>query len=318
MSNPIISNNPYFKTGQQRPNQAPQQYTGQPYGEQPYGGQPYGGQQYGGQPYGGQPYGGDPYAGQQHGGQQFGGQQFGGQPYGAQAFSAPVERMTYQDALNKIAILLGLTVISGVATAVLLPPTLWTPVAVGATVVAFVVGLILAFQRMVKPGLAIAYAVMEGVALGGITAAFELIFPGIAFQTILATAIIVGVTVALHYSGAVRTSSKGRKIVLAVMLGYLVFSLVNILLMVLGVFDNQAWGARGYEIAGIPLGVVLGAVMILVAAYVLIADFEDINTAIVNGAPKEFAWTTGIAIVMTILWIYVEVLRILAIFASND
>lgn len=305
LSNPIISNNPYFKTGQQRPNQAPQAYQ-QGYGQQQPNQQGYG---YPDQQYQGQQYGGYPEQSRQ-GAFQPSAQ---GSPFGADD-----GRMTYQDALNKVGILLGLAIISGVATAILVPPALWMPVAIGTVIAAFVVGMILAFQRMVKPGLAIAYSVLEGIALGAITAAFEQIIPGIAVQTVMATAIIVGVTYALHYSGAVRTSSKGRKIVLTVMLGYLVFSLANLVLMLFGVFDNQAWGMRGYEIAGIPLGVVLGAVMILVAAYMLIADFEDINIAIENGAPKEFSWTTGIAIVMTILWIYIEVLRIIAILNSRN
>ncbi len=288
MSNPIISNNPYFKTGVQRPNQAPQSY------QQPHQGYP---------AYQGQPFAEHP-------------ERRGAFETSPTPFEVDSGRMTYQDALNKIGILLGLAVISGVAAAILLPPAMWFPAAIGTTIAAFVVGLILAFQRMVKPGLAVAYSVLEGIALGAITAAFEQMIPGIAFQTIMATAIIVGVTYMLHYSGKVRTSSKGRKVVLVVMLGYLVFSLVNFVLILFNVLPG--WGVRGYEIAGIPLGVVLGGVMILVAAYMLVADFEDINIAIANGAPKEFAWTTGIAIVMTILWIYIEVLRIIAIFNSRN
>ncbi len=299
MSNPIISNNPYFKTGQQRPNQAPQGFQqGYDYQQPNQAGYGYPDQQ---------GYGN--YPEQSHQGAFY--------PSGT-AMGADDGRMTYQDALNKIGILLGLAVLSGVATAVLLPPAMWYPAAIGTTIAAFIVGIILAFQRMVKPGLAIAYSVLEGVALGAITAAFEQFVPGIAVQTIMATAIIVGVAYMLHYSGAVRTSSKGRKIVLTVMLGYIVFSLANLVLMLLGVFENQAWGMRGFAIAGIPLGVILGAVMIIVAAYMLIADFEDINIAIENGAPKEFSWTTGIAIVMTILWIYIEVLRIIAILDSRN
>lgn len=284
MSNPITTRNPYFSTQQVRPNQ---------FDQTAYG---------------------DQYAYRTPNAQQAAYGQAQGEVAGNGAFAT--ERMTYNDALNKVAVLLGIAVISGVATAVLLPPAMWMSVAVVSVIGAFVVGLILAFQKMVKPGLAIAYAVLEGVALGALTAAFEIFVPGIAIQTILATAIIVGVTLALHYSGAVRTTPKGRKIVITVALGYLIFSLVNLVLMWTGVLD-QAWGVRGYEVAGIPLGVILGAGMILVAAYMLIGDFEDINTAIVNGAPREFSWTVGIAIVMTILWIYIEVLRLIAILSDR-
>ncbi|AZR02257.1 Bax inhibitor-1/YccA family protein [Trueperella pyogenes] len=285
MSNPITTRNPYFSSTQQRPNQFGAQRTEYGYGDQ---------------------YAPDNY------GYQTESEQIWDDNDGAFV----TERMTYNDALNKVAILLGIALVTGTATATLLPPATWVSAATVSVIGAFIVGMILAFQRMVKPGMAIAYAVLEGVALGALTAAFELIVPGIALQTILATAIIVGVTLALHYTGTVRTTPKGRKVIIVAAFGYLIFSLVNAVLMWTGVLD-RAWGIRGYEVAGIPLGVLLGGLMILVAAYMLIGDFEDINTAIVNGAPREFSWTVGIAIVMTILWIYIEVLRVIAILASD-
>lgn len=293
MSNPVMTRNPYFNQTQSRPNQYDQR---------------------------GNYRNGSPQQAYNEYEQNYA-EQYSPENYAQQrpsAFDAPRDsgRMTYTDAMNKTALLLGTAVVSGVLTAFLLPQEMWMPAAWIGLISAFVVGMIIAFKRMVSPGLAMAYAILEGIALGAITAAFELIIPGIAIQTIIATAVIVGVTLGLHYSGAVRTTTRGRKFVLVVALGYIVFSLVNLVLMLTGVMDN-AWGIRGVEIAGIPLGIILGAVMILVAAYMLIADFENVNDAIANGAPKEFAWTCGIAIVMTILWIYIEVLRIIAILQSN-
>lgn len=291
MSNPVMTRNPYFQQTQQRPNQY-----GQP---NAYGAQ------------------NSAQAYQQH--EQREANQYIPENYNQNgAFDPKPEtgRMTYSDAMNKTAILLGTTIVAGVLTVALLPAAMWMPAAWIGIIAAFVIGMIIAFKRVVSPVLALAYAVLEGVALGAITGAFEMMFPGIAMQAILATVVIVGVTLALHYSGAVRTTPRGRKFVYIVALGYLVFSLVNIVLMLTGV-TNTAFGVRGMEIAGIPVGVIIGGLMILVAAYMLIADFEAVNFAVANGAPKEFAWTCAIAIVMTILWIYIEVLRILAIIASN-
>ncbi|MFP7695773.1 Bax inhibitor-1/YccA family protein [Trueperella sp. LYQ143] len=287
MSNPITTRNPYFATPQQRPNnygeqQRVQYETG--YAEQ---------------------YAPSTYFEQQA-------------PRTDMFAQADPSRMTYTDAMNKVAILLGTALLCGVATVILLPAQLWYPAASVTVIAAVVVGLILAFQRMVSPVLAMMYAVLEGVALGAITGALNQIIPGIALQAILATAIIVGVTLALHYSGTIRTTTKGRKMVLVIGMGYFFFCIANMLLSAFGVFKNQAWGVRSYEIMGMPLGVVIGAAMILVAAYMLIADFEDVNIAIANGAPKKFSWTCGIAIVMTIIWIYVEVLRIIAILNSRN
>lgn len=285
MGNPITTRNPYFSANAQRPNQFPgAQRTEYGYGDQ--------------------------YAPSNYG------QSFDGQYVEGGAFVQDSGRMTYTDALNKVGILLGIALISGVATALLLPPALWMPVSIIAVIGALVSGFLIAFQKVVKPGAAIAYSALEGVALGAFTAALEIMIPGVAIQAVLATSVIVGVTLALHYSGTVRTTPKGRKIILVVMLGYLAFSLLNFVLSVTGLI-SQPWGMRGFEVAGIPLGVIMGVAMILIAAYMLIGDFEDINAAIVNGAPREFSWTVGIAIVMTILWIYVEVLRLIAILSDN-
>lgn len=301
MSNPVMSRNPYFSDTRRPNNYASQQETTY---QTDYRGQ-YSPQGYAENPEAFRPQ--NPYAGQPA---------FQQVPVQAHA-GAATERMTYQDAMNKTAILLGATLLCGVLTAFLLPLNMMAVVSTVAVIAAFIVGIIIAFQRMVAPGLAIAYAVLEGVALGAITAALELVVPGIAIQAILATAIIVAVTLGLHYSGAVRTSSRGRKIVLTVMIGYTIFLVVNLIGSLTGLFDFGAWGLYSATVLGLPIGVIIGAVMILVAAYLLIADFEDVNTAIRNGAPKKFAWTCGIAIVMTILWIYIEVLRLIAVVASS-
>lgn len=232
--------------------------------------------------------------------------------------------MTYDDAMIKTGILLASALISGVLAWALLIPSnidssrfgLVMPLAIGSAIAAFVIGMVIAFKRTIGPGLAISYSVLEGISLGLITGVFELMMPGIALQAVLATACVVGVAWFLHTTGLVRTTPKGMKIVLTVALAGIIFSFVNLALMWTGVSD-QAFGLRSSEIAGIPLGVILGIVMIVVASYMLINDFETVKIAVANRAPKSFAWMCGISIVMTILWIYVEILRLLAILNRN-
>lgn len=276
MSNPIMERNPYFKTGTTRPNQFNQTQYQTDYSTQ---------------------YAPSDYQ----------------QMQSAFVVEPEINRMTYRDALNKTAILLGATFATGIATIVLTPMSMWIPLAMGASLIAFVVGMVIAFKAEVSQGIAIAYAALEGVALGAITGFADLYIPGIAFQAILATAVIVAVCVGLHYSGAVRTTSKGMRYALIVALGGIVFSFVNMFVMM---FSKQ--NLRMTSVAGIPLGVILGILMLFVAAYFLINDFEKVQYAVENQAPKSFAWTCAIGIVMTILWIYVEVLRILMIFYSEE
>lgn len=297
MSSPVMSRNPYFKKTAVRPNQFQSQPQPQGSYQNPQGFAGYD-QAYQGQ-YVPPAYQQQAYAGS----------------YGAFQPAAPQARsglMTYRDAMNKTGILLGVTVLSGIATSILLGanPGLMLSVAMIASIAAFVVGLVIAFKRMIAPGLAIAYAVLEGVALGGLTAALNLFWPGVAMEAVLGTVIVVGVTLGLHYSGKVSTTPKGMKFVMIVALAGIIFGFLN---MFISIFtqSNPLWNNP-------LLGIGLGVVMILVAAYMLINDFENVQYAVANGAPAEFSWTCATAIVMTILWIYVEVLRIAAIIADNQ
>lgn len=276
MTNPVMERNPYFKTGGARPNQFDQTRYQTDYSRQSAP-------------------------------QDFMG---GAAGYVVQPIA---ERMTYRDALNKTAILLGATLLAGIATVVITPMGMWSPLAIFASLAAFVVGMIIAVKPQVSPGMSIAYAVLEGVSLGALTGFVNMFIPGLAFQAILATAVIVGVCVVLNYSGAVRTTSRGMKYAIVVAFGAIIFGIVNTFV---GMFSGQ--NLRMVTVAGIPLGVIIGIVMLFVAAYFLINDFEMVQFAVENQAPKSFAWTCAIGIVMTILWIYIEVLRLLMYFQSDN
>lgn len=307
MSNPVISRNPYFTGRTQQgaptsPGYAPrgsEDPTNNSYGQQSGYASQY------------QPF--DTQYGQPQASQQYG---YQAQPQSA--FTTPsLTTMTYEDAMVKTVMLLGITLLAGIATVYLVPVSMLMPIAWATIIGSFVLSIVIAFQRMVNPGVAIAYAALEGVALGAISFAFEYQYPGIVFQAVLGTIIVVAVAAALHFSGKVRTTPKGTKIVMVVMVSYLIFSLVNLGIMHFSRYAGM-WGLRSsIEIAGIPLGVILGLLMIAVAGYVLIGDLESVKFAVDNGAPKQFSWTCGIAILMTVLWIYMEILRVLAILREN-
>ncbi|MBM9432603.1 Bax inhibitor-1/YccA family protein [Flaviflexus equikiangi] len=314
MSNPIMSRNPYFTEqrtpagypampgyqpgeGQQPPQgytqQAPQGYPQQGYAQQGYA-----------QP--NQPrysYDQEPTV-------------FGGQDRAANGEPA----LTYEDIMMKTGILLGVTIITAILSWMLFVPengdsaamSTALGVAVISSLAAFGVGMVMAFKRQLGPGLTIGYSALQGISLGTLTGVLEIMYEGIAIQAVLATASVVAVCWFLHTSGLVRTTPKGMKVVLTIMIAGIVFSLANLLLSWTGVIDAP-WGMRSAEVMGIPLGVILGVVMIVVASYMLINDFEVAKIAVANRAPRSFAWTAAVGIVMTILWIYLEVLRLIAI-----
>ena len=126
---------------------------------------------------------------------------------------------------------------------------------------------------------------------------------------------VVAVVLVLFASGKVRATKRGTRIFLAAMVGYLAFSIVNLILMATGV-TNSMFGLRDATIPGtnIPWGIPLGILVVLLAAYSLVIDFEQVKIGVDTGAPREYGWTAAFGIMLTVIWLYLEILRLLAIF----
>lgn len=219
--------------------------------------------------------------------------------------------MTYEDTIHKTAFLLVVTVLG--ATLGWFVPFLMLPAMLGG----LALGLINAFKKEPNVALIVAYAATQGVFLGAISGVLEAQSGGIVLQAVMGTIIVFGITLALFRSGKVRTSPKMTKIVMVAMLGYLVFSLVNFGLMITGV-STDPWGLRtGVTIAGIPLGVIVGVVVILLAAYSLVMDFEYVQQGVNSKAPKRYGWSAAFGLMVTLIWLYLEILRLLSILRNN-
>lgn len=219
--------------------------------------------------------------------------------------------VTYDAVISRTGLLLGIVVAFAAGGWVLYEqfPAL---IVIGA-VVGFVLAMVNIFKKQPSPPLIMAYAAAEGVFLGGISGLLDAQYPGVALQAILATVITAGVTLMLYKSGVVRASARASRIVLIAMLAYLAFSLVNVGVMLFSSNDS-AWGLRtSVEIFGIPLGIIVGVLAVLMAAYCLVTDFDDIEKKVRAGAPESEAWRGGFSLIVTLVWMYVEFLRIFAI-----
>lgn len=254
------------------------------------------------------------------------------------AFAAPsagaVEtgRMTVEDTVLKtvalFAVLLVTAVVGWVWTMAGVTPDNPTAVSILPWIIGALGGFVLAMvvtftsRKKIRPGLILGYAAFEGLFIGGISAFFEFMWPGIVVQATIATLSVVGVTLALFASGKVRASKKATKVFMIAMVGYLVFSLVNVVLMMFGVFNSENGGAFGalsaVKIAGIPLGVIIGILVVIMAAYSLVLDFDSIQQGVRNGAPRAYAWLGAFGIMVTVVWLYVEILRLIAILRGNN
>ena len=222
-------------------------------------------------------------------------------------FTDPGKVMTLDNSLRKT--ILTFTVLVAAAAVGWVFPILMIP----GLIIGLVFGLINAFRKEPSPVMIMIYAVAEGLAIGALSSIYNVREPGIVTQAVLATLSVIAVTLFLYKTGLVKATPKMTKIVLIAMLGYLVFSLVNLGLMATGVVPD-AWGLRGsVEIFGIPLGIILGVFAVILGAYSLIMDFDFIEKGVANRLPERYGWTAAFGITVTVVWIYVEILRLLAI-----
>ncbi|PID98377.1 MAG: Bax1 inhibitor-like family protein [Actinobacteria bacterium] len=222
-------------------------------------------------------------------------------------------RMTYDDVLVKSGIAFGVLFIGATIGwfAAAVSPAAGALVMGAGFLVAFILAMVNIFGSTIRPALILAYAAFEGLALGAISAFMEFSQPGIVIQALLATAAVFGVTLLLFTSGKVRNSPKLARFTLISLVGILVYRLLNFVLVLTGVLSTP----RGFDdvtIFGIPLGVAVGVLAVLVGAASLIQDFDQIKRGVEMGAPAKFAWACTFAVMVTVVWMYLEILRLLS------
>ncbi|ROP72316.1 Bax inhibitor-1/YccA family protein [Curtobacterium sp. PhB115] len=228
------------------------------------------------------------------------------------ASTVDTDRMSYEDTIVKTLLAFGVLIVGAVA-GWNLPPIVWI---VGA-VVGFVLALVNTFKKKPSPGLILTYSFAQGLFVGGISGVYNSMWGGIVTQAVFGTLAVFGITLALFSSGKIRATPKATRFFIIAMVGYMAFSIVNLILMWTGVTDT-AFGALGITVFGIPLGVLIGIFVVIMAAYSLVLDFDQIKTGVQRGAPRIYSWTAAFGLIVTLVWLYLEILRILAIIASSQ
>jgi uncharacterized YccA/Bax inhibitor family protein len=216
--------------------------------------------------------------------------------------------LTMDDVVTKTAITGALALATGVLTAFSGQYWLVLP----AFIVGLVVSLIVIFKQSSNPGLVLTYSAAMGVALGGITGALENIpnFEGIGFQAVVGTAgVFVGMLV-VYKTGAVRVTPRFTKWLIGAMFGVVILAIVN---LVASFFTTGGLGLRD----GSPLAYLFSIVCIGVAAFSLLLDFDMADRAVRDGAPARFAWYIAFGLMTTLVWLYIEILRLLSYFRQE-
>ncbi|WP_326753107.1 Bax inhibitor-1/YccA family protein [Streptomyces hirsutus] len=258
----------------------------------------------------GNPYAQNPYAQNPYGQQDV---QQGAPPQAP----AAAGRMTIDDVVMRTGTTLGVLIVFAALAWALLPvddANLGRSygIGIGAALIAMVLGLVQSFKRKAAPALILTYAAFEGVFLGVISSVVDnRIADGAAMQAVLGTmAVFAGVLVA-YKAGWIRVNRRFYGFVMAAALGFILLMSVNLLFAVFG-------GGDGLGFRSGPLGILFGVIGIILGACFLALDFKQVEDGLAYGAPREEAWLAAFGLTLTLVWLYLEFLRLIAIFSSSD
>ncbi|MDF2052424.1 Bax inhibitor-1/YccA family protein [Arthrobacter sp. Cr_A7] len=304
--NPIF-NGKSFRGATQAPPVPQAPYGNAPYGQAPYG-QPYGQQPYGQVPYGQPAYGQQGWNAQPQNMTDEQLQQMYNQPA---AGPADTGRMTFDDVIVKTAACLGVLLV-GAAVTMFVSMGLASLLMIVGALGGFVLALVNTFKKQPSPALILGYAGLEGLFLGGLTRVLDTMYPGVGLQAVLGTLSVFTVTLLLFKSGKVRATPKAMKFFMIAIVGYALFSVVNLVMMMTGL-TTEPFGLR----SGI-IGIAIGILAIGLAAFSLVMDFTSIEAGVRSGAPQRFSWTAAFGLTVTLVWLYVEIIRLLAILRGDD
>jgi uncharacterized YccA/Bax inhibitor family protein len=226
--------------------------------------------------------------------------------------SAPTQTgrpMTIDDVVTKTAITLALAIGTGAATYLVGPPAV--ALALPAALIGLVISLVIIFKKKVSPALVVAYSAVEGVFLGGISYLFAALVgnPTIIMQAIVGTMGVFAAMLVVYKTGAIRVTPKLTKWIIGALAGAAVLMLLN---LVMGMFGANL-GIRD----GSPLAIGFSLLCIGIAAFVFLLDFDAADKAIKGGVDAKFAWYVAFGLMTTLVWLYLEILRLLSYF-QND
>jgi uncharacterized YccA/Bax inhibitor family protein len=217
--------------------------------------------------------------------------------------------MTIDDVVTKTGITLAILVATGVATYLTGAYALALP----AALIGFVLALVITFKKVVSPALILVYAAVEGVFLGGISGVFGARFgEGLILQAITGTVMVFGGMLVVYKTGAVKVTPRFTKWLIGAMIGVVGLMLVNLIASFFTA-DGSGLGLR----SGGPLAIVFSLVCIGIAAFSFLLDFDAADEAIRAGAPEKTAWYIAFGLTVTLVWLYLEILRLLSYFQSE-
>jgi uncharacterized YccA/Bax inhibitor family protein len=208
--------------------------------------------------------------------------------------------MTIQGTVNKTAISLGILILSATFTWLNPSPALIMIGGVGG----FITAIITTFKKEWAPTTTPIYAVLQGLLLGGISVMFNMQYPGIVVQAVYLTFGTLFALLCAYASGKIKVTENFKLGMVSAMGGLLLFYIIN---FILGLFGMGITSIHGNGLIGIGFSVIV----VVIAALNLVLDFDFIEQGAQQGAPKYMEWYGAFGLLVTLVWLYVEILRLL-------
>ena len=229
-----------------------------------------------------------------------------------QPSAGPVQmgRLTLDDVVMKTLFLFGIVVLVAAATWITVADparqSLSVPLMLAGMFGGLAVGLVIAFKKTISVPLIVLYAVLEGLLVGAISMVFDAAYPGIVTTAVIATtSTFAGMFLAWKF-GIIKVTDKSRRIFGMAILGYLLFGLVNVAAAFMGVGGGWGFGGTG------PMGIVISVLGVGLASYSLAIDFDSVDRAVKAQLPEKYSWLLAHGLIVTLVWLYLEILRLLA------
>jgi uncharacterized YccA/Bax inhibitor family protein len=245
----------------------------------------------------------------------FGQPQYGGtQPdpieqayFGPTATARDTGRMTIEDVTVRTAIMLATIVATGGLTWFLNLEALAFP----AALIGLILGVVISLKQVTNPAAILGYAAVEGVFLGGVSKLFEDAYSGIVLQAIVGTLGVAATMLLMYRSGKIRVTPKFTKMVIGATVGYFVLIMVN---LVASLFTSGGLGL--FDGGLLSIGIALFAIGL--ASLNLVLDFDFIEKGAEAGIPERYGWLAAFGLVVTLVWLYIEILRLLSYLRDGD
>lgn len=178
----------------------------------------------------------------------------------------------------------------------------------------FILSMVNSFKKVVSPPLVLAYAAVEGLFVGAFSWFVSVQFAGgqldLVFGAVLGTLAAFGGTLAAYKFFNIQVGNRFRKVVIASMFGFVGVSLLDFILS----FFGHSFGFNGFG----PMGLLSSVLGVVIAVFMLILDFDYVERGVAAGLPERESWRAAFGLTVTIVWLYIELLRILAILRGND